>query len=276
MTEKKNPLLSKGDSLALAWKERLGNTYGLAGTSFHNSWRSIVFTIKGKKIGFNPRWQKFSNFVEDMHDSYSEGKCLWRKDKKNVFSKENCSWINKEDLHSSRIIMLNYEGESRSLKEWCYLYDLNLAGVRKRYHHKKEYSSYEILFGYQSKPKKTISSISSMCPKKIRSKASKMISSYKCKDKKRSLSKCDFDIDWFIDNILQKECVYCGTKEKLGADRLDNSMGHTKDNIVPCCFRCNIIKHDHFTYDQMIKIGNFLKESIDNQCLNLVNHQNLN
>ncbi len=25
-------------------------------------------------------------------------------------------------------------------------------------------------------------------------------------------------------------------------DRLDNSKGHTKENVVPACYRCNMIK----------------------------------
>lgn len=36
-----------------------------------------------------------------------------------------------------------------------------------------------------------------------------------------------------------------------GYDRIDNDKGYTKDNISPCCFRCNIMKmnisHTDFT-----------------------------
>ena len=47
---------------------------------------------------------------------------------------------------------------------------------------------------------------------------------------------------WIIENILtDKSCIYCGDSEKehLGCDRIDNSKGHTPDNIVCACPICN-------------------------------------
>lgn len=39
-------------------------------------------------------------------------------------------------------------------------------------------------------------------------------------------------------------CFYCGDPiETIGLDRLDNSLGYTKENVVPCCSKCNIAKH---------------------------------
>ena len=67
-----------------------------------------------------------------------------------------------------------------------------------------------------------------------------MISSYKVKDFKNNADICDFSIDWFIDNIMLKPCVYCGDTKRIGADRIDNTKGHTKENCVQCCIECNI------------------------------------
>lgn len=51
----------------------------------------------------------------------------------------------------------------------------------------------------------------------------------------------DFDAQWMVDNILYKPCVHCGETDwhKIGCNRIDNSKGHTKDNIEPCCVDCN-------------------------------------
>lgn len=39
-------------------------------------------------------------------------------------------------------------------------------------------------------------------------------------------------------------CYYCGDKTNgIGIDRLDNKIGYEMDNLVPCCYRCNIMKH---------------------------------
>ena len=39
-------------------------------------------------------------------------------------------------------------------------------------------------------------------------------------------------------------CSYCDNKiNELGIDRIDNKMGYTLNNVVPCCSRCNFMKH---------------------------------
>lgn len=57
-------------------------------------------------------------------------------------------------------------------------------------------------------------------------------------------------------DIVEKECIYCGTppkERKIGAtcygtykcngiDRVDNNIGYTKANSVPCCSECNFCK----------------------------------
>ena len=43
--------------------------------------------------------------------------------------------------------------------------------------------------------------------------------------------------------IWQRPCIYCGTEIKtIGVDRINNSLGYTKENCVPCCTRCNKMK----------------------------------
>lgn len=53
-------------------------------------------------------------------------------------------------------------------------------------------------------------------------------------------------------NIWQKPCKYCGAEIKtIGLDRLDNKLGYTVDNAVPCCIVCNRMKLD-LEYDRWI------------------------
>jgi len=43
--------------------------------------------------------------------------------------------------------------------------------------------------------------------------------------------------------VIDNPCVYCGeTEERIGVDRIDNSVGYTLENSAPCCKICNFMK----------------------------------
>lgn len=47
--------------------------------------------------------------------------------------------------------------------------------------------------------------------------------------------------------IVACPCTYCGAQppadtKRNGLDRVDNSVGYTAQNIVPCCYPCNQMK----------------------------------
>jgi hypothetical protein len=230
-------------------------------TKFFNSWRAIKFSEKGKKAGCSEEWNNYESFRDDMFSTWKDGMIICRIDKNKPFSKENCLWIEKSDQLQHHLIRFEYCGIEKTLKEWCVELDLNYTGVRQRFFKGKNYTKEEVLFGKEKSKKAKISDISSLSPKRIRTKASKMVSSYKNKDKKRNL-KTDITSDWVIENILSKECSYCGTKEGIGCDRKKNHEGHTKENCIPCCFRCNTIRGNFFDVEEMKKIGEFLKTEI--------------
>lgn len=53
----------------------------------------------------------------------------------------------------------------------------------------------------------------------------------------------DFELteDQF-NSIVNDDCIYCGAPKELtniGIDRIDNEMGYTTSNCVPCCRHCN-------------------------------------
>lgn len=102
---------------------------------------------------------------------------------------------------------------------------------------------------------------SSIAEQKV--KRSKMlIASYRYRDKKRFNKEIDLDVDWFIDNIFNSKCIYCGESNwrELGCDRIDNDKPHTKDNVVCCCSTCNRMRGDDFTIDEFLRIGKLIKE----------------
>lgn len=49
----------------------------------------------------------------------------------------------------------------------------------------------------------------------------------------------------FIQQTISDGCSYCGEQDlKMTLDRIDNSKGHTQDNVIPACIRCNYMKRD--------------------------------
>ena len=74
---------------------------------------------------------------------------------------------------------------------------------------------------------------------------------YKEYIKKATLKGREITIDFndFL-NLVTSACYYCNHSsetETIGIDRVDNTKGYTKENCVPCCWKCNRIKH---TYHQ--------------------------
>ena len=74
----------------------------------------------------------------------------------------------------------------------------------------------------------------------------------------------DLDVKWFKENILGKACIYCGDTKNLGCDRINNNIGHVKDNCVPCCYLCNITRKDDYTFEEMKILGRAIRKNIDN------------
>ena len=101
----------------------------------------------------------------------------------------------------------------------------------------------------------------------------KKISGYKSQDIQKQL----FDVNWFIslDDVMEclvnskLNCFYCReicellykdclSKKQWTLDRIDNNMGHNRDNVVISCLDCNIkrgdMDYDRFKKGKEIKI----------------------
>ena len=78
-------------------------------------------------------------------------------------------------------------------------------------------------------------------------------------------------IKWY-DN-QEKNCYYCSKtlaelklnvkdpfyKNRLSIDRKDNDKDYELKNMVLACYRCNTIKGDYFTEQEMLEIGKIIK-----------------
>lgn len=80
---------------------------------------------------------------------------------------------------------------------------------------------------------------------------------YKSTDKKRGWVS-DLTVD-YMKIALDSPCHYCGFPSN-GLDRIDNSIGHIMTNCVPCCYTCNIVRNDVFSYEEMMILGKTIRE----------------
>jgi len=71
--------------------------------------------------------------------------------------------------------------------------------------------------------------------------------------------------NFYSELIRDGECHYC--KQRLGKqghslDRMDSSVGHVCWNVVPCCGRCNRIKSNLLTYEEMMRLAPVLRANV--------------
>lgn len=233
-----------------------------------NSWRALLYTEKGKKAGCSEAWKDFKTFYDDVITSYKPGLIFHRLDTSLPFSKDNFMWVTPDqaaEMNDHNVIHINYDNKNLTLKEASIIYNQPLNAIKLRYHkHKNEYTPEEIIFGRKIKRgSKTPKNAENEAEERI--KASKLISAYKCKDKKHGHEICDIDIDWMINNIMHKPCVYCGDTHLVGCDRIDNTKGHLKTNVVPCCCICNRARCNSFSYEEMLVLGKTIKQIKSNR-----------
>ena len=100
----------------------------------------------------------------------------------------------------------------------------------------------------------------------LKGKAISLINAYKKEDKRKNRECTLTQEDVF--NVYQKPCTYCGYPS-TGFDRIDNSIGHTKENCVPSCKECNVSRMDNFTHEETFILGKTIKHIKDKRYATL-------
>lgn len=78
---------------------------------------------------------------------------------------------------------------------------------------------------------------------------------YKRLDKENNRGESTITAEWIVENVFSKPCHYCGETDwrKLGCDRINNTLPHTPENVVPCCGKCNV-KKGTMKYDEFMRM----------------------
>lgn len=104
------------------------------------------------------------------------------------------------------------------------------------------------------------------CPFEIFIKISQMDCDYCGKAPSNSCNLYKNKEDGSITEGIRKEWADLITFEYNGADRIDSTLGHTPDNLVPCCITCNMMK-SKMTTSEFYNWLNLVKNNfINNGC----------
>lgn len=66
----------------------------------------------------------------------------------------------------------------------------------------------------------------------------------------------------YIKHLISDGCMYCGeTSIRMSLDRIDNDLGHTFTNVVPCCIRCNYMRRN-MPFEAWLKLLPALRDMV--------------
>lgn len=143
---------------------------------------------------------------------------------------------------------------------WYQNNKIHVSEYNKGYSKKYREENREVLLKKKIEYYKTHSEIKNEYMKRYNvtqiGRAANLASSYKQMDKLNNVGETTVTKEWIVENIFAKTCIYCGESDwsKLGCDRKDNSLPHTPDNCVPCCWECNRKKGNRSYEEYMKKI----------------------
>jgi hypothetical protein len=141
------------------------------------------------------------------------------------------------------------------IKKYNKQYNLDHKEERSLYN--KQYNKSDKMKNYQNKWYSEHKNQRSEQHKRYRLKNKErfLILKYKNTDNKKNLI-CDLTTEWLKENITSKSCIYCGEIKDIGCDRIDNTKGHIKNNVIPSCKICNIIRgFCNFSVEEMKLLG---------------------
>lgn len=126
------------------WSRDRTKKHGMEGTAIYNAWAAMIQRCTNPKnrffhaygargITICNEWLDFKNFYADMGDK-PEGMSLDRINNDGNYEPSNCKWsTQKEQIRNRRVSpKYEYQGQLKSLAEWCELYNLPWRRIYER------------------------------------------------------------------------------------------------------------------------------------------------
>lgn len=97
-------------------------------------------------------------------------------------------------------------------------------------------------------------------PWKTRKWLRNKLTHYTHRDKTQGLTICNIELTELYKIFSENDCIYCGEVElhKKTLDKIDNTKGHIKGNIVVACIRCNTERGDRVSMERFLVFNKML------------------
>lgn len=122
-----------------------GESNGKNRTKEYMAWRGVITRCTnttnkrypewgGRGITVCDRWREYENFLDDMGRAPSRKHSIDRTDNNKGYYKENCRWATRQEQSNNtrRAVKIRYNGEEKSLRDWCTLMHLNYQQMNAR------------------------------------------------------------------------------------------------------------------------------------------------
>lgn len=102
----------------------------------NNSSRKEYPRYGGRGISYDPKWESYKSFWEDMGETYAEGLTLDRVDNNGNYCKDNCKWSTMKEQQNNRRDTRSFtiNGITKSFREWRQGSKLQDSTIRQRYY----------------------------------------------------------------------------------------------------------------------------------------------
>jgi hypothetical protein len=124
------------------WDEQLCKHW-MAGTKIYNCWKSIKRRCNNSNtleykyywarwIIYDPKWETFEWFYEDMNDWYEEYLTIDRINVDGIYCKSNCKWSTwiEQARNKRNTIFIEYKWIRKSLIDWCDIFNLKYTKAK--------------------------------------------------------------------------------------------------------------------------------------------------
>lgn len=109
---------------------RMNKIWSWMKTRCNNKNRKEYKDYWGRWIAYDPKWETFEWFYEDMKEWYKDYLSLDRKNSDWNYCKNNCRWSTDKEQQRNKRNTLKYKWIS--IKEWCEKLELNYFTVKSR------------------------------------------------------------------------------------------------------------------------------------------------